>query len=96
MDWIGPGALRLSGELDLAGVPEVLGQLDEADGDIELDCSGLSFMDASGLGLFLTIHRACEDRGAKLVLVDPSAWVVRLVDLVDLRSVLLVRCRGGR
>jgi anti-anti-sigma factor len=91
IDWLGPGALRLSGELDVAGVPEVLGVLDGADGDIELECSGLSFMDASGLGLFLIVHRACEHRGAKLVLVDPSEWVVRLVDLVGLRSVLLMR-----
>ena len=41
-----PGSLRLLGELDAAGVPEVWARLVGVDGDVELDCAGLTFIDA--------------------------------------------------
>ena len=42
----GPRRLCLSGELDMAGVPEVRARLGAMTGDVELDCSGLTFIDA--------------------------------------------------
>ena len=55
------GRLRLLGELDLAGVPEVWAELAGVDGDVELDCSGLTFIDAAGLRLFVAVQR-CVSR----------------------------------
>jgi anti-anti-sigma factor len=52
----GPRRVRLVGELDLAGVAEVRAHLARLDGDIEVDCSGLTFIDCSGLGMFVGIH----------------------------------------
>ena len=46
-----PGKLRLLGELDLAGVPEVWARLEGVNVDVELDGAGLTFIDASGLRL---------------------------------------------
>jgi anti-anti-sigma factor len=85
-----PGALRLVGELDLAGVPEVRDRLVEWQGDVELDCSGLTFIDASGLKMLGAIHYACARRGAKLLIVNPSPCVIRLLELTGLDALFAV------
>ena len=87
--------LRLSGELDVAVVPEVRAQLVDAAGDIELDCGGLTFIDASGVNLFVELDLACQSRGATLTLLDPPTCVTRLLDLSGLAAILHVRHEGS-
>jgi anti-anti-sigma factor len=87
----GPSSVKLVGELDLAGVPEVRAWLARLAGDIEVDCSGLTFIDCSGLGLFVGIHHACGARGVKLLLVDPPACMTRLVALAQLDALFHVQ-----
>jgi anti-anti-sigma factor len=89
-----PGALVLVGELDMAEVPELRARLAGLDGDVELDCSGLSFIDSCGLQLFVEVHRACEARGGKLSIVAPSLSVTRLLELTSLDELLRVRRNG--
>jgi anti-sigma B factor antagonist len=86
-----PAVVRALGELDVAGVSPLLLVLADRDGDVELDLSGLEFIDAAGVGAIVRAHQACEERGAKLVLVDPSNPVVRLLRLVKLDTVLHIR-----
>lgn len=86
-----PAVVRLTGELDLDGVPRFLSAVARLDGDVELDCSGVEFIDAAGLGAFLRAHEACAARGSRLVLVQPSPAVDRLLRLVELDTVLLIR-----
>jgi anti-sigma B factor antagonist len=86
-----PTVVRLTGELDLAGVPPLRSALAGLGSDVELDCSGLEFIDAAGLGAFVAAHNACAGRGAKLVVVDPSWQLLRLLALTELDTVLSVR-----
>ena len=53
----GPQRLCLTGELDMAGVPDVRVRLVAMSEDVELDCSGLTFIDASGLRVLVAAHR---------------------------------------
>ena len=90
-----PNVLWLIGELDLAGVAVVSERLAELDGDIQVDCSRLDFIDAAGLRVLLAAHRLCAARGNTLAVVDPSRRVRRLLDLTSLDTVLLYgRCNG--
>jgi anti-anti-sigma factor len=86
----GPGVFRLFGEFDLAAVREARERFVGATGDVELDCSGVTFIDAAGLGLFAAVHTACESRGGKLVIVNASRCVIRLLQMTDLVTVLVV------
>jgi anti-anti-sigma factor len=86
----GPGMWQLSGELDGDTVRDLSGWLDEAEGDVTLDCSGLTFLDSSGLALFVSIRRACQERGAKMEIVNPSRCVTRLLELTDLSTLVAV------
>jgi anti-sigma B factor antagonist len=86
----GLGVWHLGGELDANGVPELGDRLAGVEGDVTLDCSGLTFLDSSGLALFVTTHRACQARGAKLAIVNPSPCVIRLLELTGLSTLLTV------
>jgi anti-sigma B factor antagonist len=90
-----PGVLRLVGEFDVAGALEVRARLDGLDGPIEIDCSGVTFIDSSGLGLLVAVHRACSAQGAKLLIVDPSPRVAQLLELTGLDAALDVRRNGS-
>ena len=91
VDGRGPTLVRLMGELDLAGAPKLRSALAGLDGDVELDCSGLDFIDGAGLCAVLQGHEACAARGAKLVLVNPSPAVDRLLGIIEIDPVLLTR-----
>lgn len=82
-----PIRLRLSGELDLAAAPELERQLRKLDGDISIDCAGLTFIDLCGLRPLFSAHWRCIDRGTRLVLVDPPPCLTRLLMLTDLGTV---------
>jgi anti-anti-sigma factor len=86
-----PAVVRLIGELDIAGVPQLASALAGLDGDVELDCSRLDFIDAAGLRAFQTAHEACAARGCTLVLVDASPAVDRLLRMVELDALFLRR-----
>ena len=90
-----PSGVRLLGELDLAGVPEVRAALSGRGGDVEVDCAGLTFIDASGLRLFVAVHTACRARGARLSIVNPSRCVVRLLELTGVDTLLDVRAESS-
>ncbi len=93
----GAGAMRLVGELDLAGVPGVEVALAGVDGDLVIDCSGLTFIDCAGLRVLLGAHQAREAAGAHLILVDPAPCLTRLLELAQLDTVFTVRSgRTGR
>lgn len=81
----------MAGELDLAGVPALRAMLADVDGDIELDCSGLTFIDCAGLRVLEETQRACEPEGVHLYLIAPSRCVTRLLDLAGLNGFFDVR-----
>jgi anti-anti-sigma factor len=74
---------RIVGELDLATAPqlkEFLSRDAHPDSRLELDISGLSFMDSSGLEVFLR-QAASRTDDAPLVLVNPSRAVLRVFEI---------------
>jgi anti-anti-sigma factor len=80
-----PGA-RMRGELDIA----TYGQADAAlaplfgtEGDVELDVSELSFVDSSGIRLFIRLHQSLGEAG-NLVLVAPAPHVARVLEIAGL------------
>jgi anti-anti-sigma factor len=89
-----PARVRLVGEFDAAGVTRFEVALVGLDGDVEVDCSGLEFIDAAGLGALVAAHNACEERGSLLILVDPSRRVRRVMALVELDRLFRVRQIG--
>jgi anti-sigma B factor antagonist len=83
--------MRLGGELDLHMATAVRPRFRELDGDVEVDCAGLTFMDAAGIHLLLEMEQLCHAKGAKLTVVNPPRCVTRLFSLARLDGVFDIR-----
>ena len=86
------GLLTLSGRLDVRAAADVRMALVEAVNDglgkLVLEVSGLTALDATGLGVLVGAHRRAQRAGRILVLRAPSPAVSRLLFLTRLDRVL--------
>jgi anti-anti-sigma factor len=82
----------LTGEADLAGVPEIETALKDASDDepglIVIDLRNLTFIDSSGLQALLTGHALCRARGHELRIVPGPENVQRLFELTGMNEAL--------
>ena len=78
------------GELDVATTPllqeAVLARLAPPPARVVLDLSGLTFIDASGIGTLLELQRACGIAATVLVLGSVSERVRNLLRICDLTA----------
>lgn len=86
-----PHTLRLDGELDMATAPDLLEAVEpflrqhgDLLDDLRLELELLSFADSTGLRAFFTIASRLQ-RG-RLVLVDPSDTILRVLELTGLHE----------
>lgn len=86
--------LRLSGELDSHTSSDLEAHLEHlvggADPEIVLDLANVEFLDSAGLRVVIAQHQRLADAGRRLVLANPSAPVVRLLEITGLEGHLHV------
>ena len=76
---------RIDGDLDLGNGRDLvdflvrLSALSEC--PVEVDLSGVDFIDSSGLQALLTVHRLLLERDSALAIVNPSPCTRRLLEL---------------
>jgi len=89
----GDAVVRMSGEIDLAVVDEVLSAAREGlahhDG-LRLDLSRVTFIDSTGLGALVRVRNESAAEGKSLTLVDVPASLVRLLDITGLHDMFTV------
>ena len=90
-----PGDLLLvvSGEVDLATVPELrrrLGGADDRSTELTVDLSAVTFIDCAGLRPLLEARRRQRARGGRLLLMSPSWAVVRLLQFTGLLAAFTI------
>jgi anti-sigma B factor antagonist len=88
--------IHLRGDLDPATAPALDAALADAAADpevnsIAIDLSGLSFLDSSGLRVFVVAREAMRARGAAFTLRAPTANVRRLLDVTGLGEVIEIQ-----
>jgi anti-anti-sigma factor len=82
--WNGSHVVRVVGELDLAAAEELRAFLDRLDGNVRIDCTEVSFVDASGIRVLLQ----AAGHLPSLVLVGVNREVRRVFELTDTTSLL--------
>ena len=81
----GRDRVAVQGELDAFTAPELRASIDQAaSADVELDLGGVSFIDSSGLATVVESHQRLEQEDRRLVIVERSEIVQRLLDLSGL------------
>jgi anti-sigma B factor antagonist len=79
--------LVVRGEIDAHVAATLAGHLDPlpgADGDVRVDVSGVDFVDSSGLRVFIDAHQRARAADRRLVIVQPSRAVSRLLEISGL------------
>jgi len=62
---------------------------------LDLDLSGVSFLDSSGLGALIALHKSMLSQGGVLRLLHPAPNVMQILELTRLHRVLeIVRTAG--
>ena len=85
------GGLRLSGEIDASSIDELssyLNPLPGTAGDVTIHLGNVGFIDSSGLRELIDAHQRAERFGRKVLMVEPSAVVVRLFEISGLLKYL--------
>ena len=87
-------AARLSGDLDIVTSDDVKRELVELiDGghtSLALDLSDVGFVDSSGLGVLVAVHRHAEAQGGGFVVRSAPLQVRRLFEITRLGDLLTV------
>jgi anti-sigma B factor antagonist len=85
----GDRTARLRGELDVGAYDDATAAaapLFDADRDVILDLSELSFIDSSGIRLFIRLHKALDGRG-ELILRSPTSHVAYILEIAGLPEI---------
>ncbi len=92
------------GEVDVTTAPQLRQALTEAQSGanrgasndpVVVDLSGVTFLDASALGVLAAAAMRARQRGGEIVLRDPAPMAVRLLEITGLLQVFGVERRDG-
>lgn len=77
---------RIHGEIDHHGAKRVREQIDEEIArhhplTVRIDLGNVSFMDSAGLGLMLGRYTRISEYGGKLILLDPTPAIMKILSL---------------
>jgi anti-sigma B factor antagonist len=90
----GTAATRLSGDLDIVTSDDIKRDLtalvDSGHVALALDLSDVGFVDSSGLGVLVAVHRHAESQGGSFVVQSVPPQVQRLFDITRLGDLLTV------
>ena len=76
--------IHCRGEIDLDSRYRLARCLRGLAGKVEVDLSGVTFLDSSGISTLVTAHNALLDAGGKLRLCNPQHNVRTVLDMVGL------------
>jgi anti-sigma B factor antagonist len=77
-----PKGFAVVGEIDAHTAPAITEAVTQTtSSSLEIDLSGVDFVDSSGLRALIEAHQRFESNGGSLTLVRPSSVVARLFDI---------------
>ncbi len=82
----------LDGEIDISTCPDIwrflMAAISGGDVHLAVDMSGVTFIDASGIGVLVAAANRARQAGGGLSLLAPSPQVRRLLDVFHLDAIL--------
>jgi anti-sigma B factor antagonist len=92
-------AVVLDGEIDVSTCPAarrlLMAAINGGDVHLAVDMSGVTFIDASGIGVLVAAANRARRAGGGLSLLAPSRQVRRLLDVFDLDAIPPIAERLG-
>jgi anti-sigma B factor antagonist len=88
------GIIRVQGELDRLDAPDLSDlatkMLDEGARSLVIDCEEVTFIDSTGLSVLIKAQKHAELQFGALTLRNPSAFMIRLLEITGLNDTLLI------
>jgi anti-anti-sigma factor len=85
---------RIDGDLDLGNARDLVDFLVRlnalSESPVEIDLTGVTFIDSSGLQALLTVHHFLLERDSSLTIVNPSPCALRLLELTGCTRIFSV------
>ena len=89
----------LDGEIDIATAPAIrrflMAAINGGDVHLAVDMSGVTFIDASGIGVLVAAANRAREAGGSLSLLAPSPQLRWLLDVFHLDAILPAAQRSG-
>lgn len=99
---VGKSKLIVSGEIDAYTAPKLKDSLlpltKESDKTAEVDLNQVSYMDSTGLGVFISALKSTKETGSHLRLINLQDRVLRLFKITGLDEIIEIadEIRGGQ
>ncbi|QHZ48518.1 MULTISPECIES: anti-sigma factor antagonist [Bacillus] len=92
--------IKVAGEIDVHSAPALrdkLMPLAEEGRDLKVCLKDVSYMDSTGLGVFVGVYKAVNRTGGSLVLENLSERLIRLFDITGLKDIIDIsgKSEGG-
>jgi anti-anti-sigma factor len=83
-----------AGDIDLDTAPRLRQTLQDVIGSadvqrIDVDMRNVTFLDSTGIGIFVAAHKAAAEKGASLALRQPGPMVRMVLELTNLLPMLV-------
>jgi anti-anti-sigma factor len=79
--------MRLAGEVDIATAYQLMEKLGQVKGDLSLDVGSVTFIDSTGLGIFVREHKRLAAQGSPLRISSLTPQIRRLLEISGLDQV---------
>ncbi len=88
----GHALLAVKGDVDAYTGPNLIecltAAVDESDGDVTLDMSGVSFIDSSGIAILVATAKQLRQRGNELVVDSPPRMVAKVMEMTGVTKLV--------
>ena len=94
-----PDTLEITGLKELSGAAassvrdQIRNALTPEQRNLEIDLSEMTFMDSSGLGALIALHKTLRARGGQFRLINPSPTCQQLLELTRLHRTFEIVAR---
>ncbi|MFC0523699.1 STAS domain-containing protein [Pontibacillus salicampi] len=95
--------VSLSGEIDAYTAPKlkesILPLTQSSEAEVVVDLQSVTYMDSTGLGVFISALKSTKEYGSQLTLINPQERVYRLFKITGLTEIINIdtdsTVRGG-
>ncbi|PID82585.1 MAG: anti-anti-sigma factor [Clostridiales bacterium] len=87
--------VKVIGEIDINTADEVKEKInslvDEREDSVLLDMEDVSYIDSTGLGIFIALVKRLKSSGKNLILLNPNRSIVKLFEITGLDQIFTLR-----
>ncbi|MDN5342412.1 STAS domain-containing protein [Oceanotoga sp. DSM 15011] len=87
--------IKLNGEIDMSNVDDVKNRINSFElKEIILDFTNVKYIDSSGIGMLIGIHKNSLLKGGSLTIKNVDNKILKLLDMVGLTKILNIMQEG--